>query len=221
MPVKLTNLDIGLNTLDSYIKYLLIANLTNEQILLYESFVKGFLYFAARNKHYNLIRKLPIIYFIKALVSSEYFNANFEFFKNDNVDQKIFDTFSKIFVEEFTKLTTKQMSIFLQNVTGSQYYSDTVNVVLAYDKALKTIQNIYDDHFSSDNDQSDNNSEEIPILENNNIILDLQNVNKENNKPIYEISTCNTELTFNILPNRKNIQNILHLLTIEDLYMKN
>lgn len=226
---KLADLDIGIKTIDEYMEYLFSGNLSKEQKLLYKSFVKGFLYFATRNKFYKFIKKLPLIYYIKMLTTFDYFNIDIEFSKSsDDINDQLFDTFCDIFNNVFLNLTKEKMSIFLQNVTGSQYYSGTVHVVLAYNyKEFMVKQLIYNENIDTDEEiileeimidlaiaqQSDSNW--------SNPFSHLLNSTIKNHETFYEISTCNTELTINIFPSRENISEIINLLTIEDINMKN
>jgi hypothetical protein len=217
-PLELSKLELEINTIEEYIQYLILDNLTSNQKLLYESFVKGFLYFATRNKFYKFIKKLPVMFYIENLIATDFFNANLDFLKISNeVDKNMFKTFCDTFNTAFMNLTRKETSMFLQNVTGSQYYADTVHIVFAYIKQnLEVKQIVYDENIDINEDV--NGDDEI---ENNEMIISLNNSSEKDNDPIYKISTCDAELIINIMPSEENIIEIIRLLTIEDLNMKN
>ena len=210
-PKLLEDLDLDIKTPNEYIKYLLCSDLSEEQKKYYETFYKGFNNFIVRNKLYNLIKKLPVLYYIKLLVGTGFFDVQLEYFtKNENVDKKYFEDFKKIFGELFAELTRTEMSFFVQNITGSQYYSGVINIVLAYEsKELNTQQAIY----------NENIIDEEPLAIND-IIINLDQNNDEN-KLVYQIITCNTELIINVKPTRENISEIIKMLIIEDKNMKN
>ncbi len=205
---KLSELDIGVETIDQYMHYLFSANLTSTQQSLYKSFVKGFSYFATRNKSYKFIKRLPLIYYIKMLTSSNFIDIDFEFSNDGNISNEIFEIFCDIFNDIFYSLTKENMLIFLQNVTGSQYYHGTVHVVIACTNTEFLLEQLIHDEITR-----------TDLISND--ILTNFNIQENNTSVLYEISTCNTELIINIIPSRINIKEILRLLTIEDLNMKN
>lgn len=213
-PKSLEELELGINTPDQYICYLLSSDLTEEQIKHYDAFIKGFNIFYTRNKSYSVLKKLPILCLINQLVGDDFFKANLEYFaKNRNVDTKHFEDFQKIFRKLFGQLSKKEMACFVQNITGSQYYTGTINIVLAYEKKeLIVHQAVYDENIFI--------GQEEP-LEVNDIIIVLDNDKTDENKLIYQISTCNAELIINVLPNEENLTSIIKILTVEDLNMKN
>lgn len=178
-PTELIDLDLGPKTANEFIGFLMGSNLTPEQKKKYEDFVKGYSYFEERNRMAKIIKKLPVTYYIKLLVPSTYFNAQLYYKKeNDAISGEQLKKFKIIFKKLFNEITPEQKLIFLQNVTGSEFYSDDVGIILAYDA-------------------------------------------NQDKKLVYEISTCNTTLTINTEPTIENIRNILNMLVIEDLSIKN
>ncbi len=111
-----------------------------------------------RSKHNQIIRHLPITYIINKLVSTDNFSASIVFErKNGQIDLEQFRILQKNFLESFEILTPHQKSLFLQNVTGNQYYSDTVTIVFAYSKKNQ--------QYSQTSDQPFNQTEPGSIME--------------------------------------------------------
>lgn len=210
-PEKLSELDLGISTHFEYIKFLMSSNLTKEQCVLYEQLCKGFCYFARRNKLYKIIVNLPVDYYIKTIVAKKYFDAKLEFsLKDQTINPHLFKQFRIFFKKIFMGLSPEQKSIFMQNVTGSQYFGETINIVFAYDEhKIITKPAIY--------------SEPITVQSIPNSITDLiYEITKP--EPLvleYEISTCEARITFNMEPTQDNIKHLLNFLTIEDLSIKN
>ena len=133
-PENLLNLDMDIKTHHDYIKFLFIADLTEEQICLYNEFVKGFCYFSHRHKSYYLIKNLSIIYYINKLIVDEYFDVKLNFsVKNNLINKFYYEQFCETFKKFFDKLTQQEKLYLIQNITGSQYYSDIINIIFAYD----------------------------------------------------------------------------------------
>ncbi|XWV26148.1 hypothetical protein QJ857_gp0931 [Tupanvirus soda lake] len=216
-PSKLKDLDLDMDSVDQYMSYIMAETLTEEQKLSYQYIVKGFNYFASRNKYYGFIKNLPVMYYIKELISSGYFDAMLEFsMKNNSIDKKTFDSFTRTFKNIFNNLTHDEKAIFCQNVTGSQYYTGTIHIVLTYVKReLNVRQAVYDENVIIDDEDV---SEPLII---NDVIIDLDDTETNDNKLTYQISTCNTELIVNVNPTEENIKEIINTLTIEDRSMKN
>ncbi|XWV24902.1 hypothetical protein QJ856_gp0880 [Tupanvirus deep ocean] len=214
---KLRDLDLDLDSIDQYVSYIMAGNLTDTQKILYKHIVNGFNYFASRNKYYGFIKNLPVMYYIKELVSSGYFDAMFEFsVKNNLVDKKTFDNFTVTFKNIFNNLTLDEKAKFCQNVTGSQYYTGTIHIVLAYVKReLNVRQAVYDENIIIDDEDI------IEPVVMNDVIINLDNSESNVNSLTYQISTCNTELTINVNPTEENIREIINTLIIEDKVMKN
>lgn len=213
-PTELTELDLGLENSNDYIKYLLINNLSSKQIDFYDSMVKGYNYFAMRNKMNLLIGKLPVTYHTNLLIADGYFSAIIDFIiDNDNVSNYHFEQFKKIFTKLFNQLENNQMAIFCQNVTGSQYYTDEISIILAYEQ-----------NYSYSSQQMFNNGLIIANENNEPISVDVtNNLNDQNNKTndlMYKISTCNAELIVYVAPSEENLTHIINVLIIDDLNMK-
>ena len=191
---KLINLELGLETHCDYIKYIFVSDLKEETIKLYDEFIKGFHFFSSRNKYSQLIKNLPIIYYINTILTPSYFSMEIIFSVADkiiNTDQ--FVVFCDIFNDKFNKLTTKELTCFVQNITGCQYYNKTIEVIYAHNELSSLMSS----------EQSEYNS-----------------VNSST-KLLYEISTCNAQLIIHIRPTEKNIEEIINCLIIEDLNLKN
>lgn len=214
-PSKIKELGLNLESINDYVKYLMIGNLTETEQRLYEKMVDGFMYFTSRNKYYNFFKDLSIVYYINQLIGTEYFNATLDFsVKNESIDRKIFSNFKKTFCQLFNELSKYEKSIFCQNVTGSQYHTEIIHIVLAYEKKeLIVKQAIYDEDTIVD---EDNNEIIEPVM--NNIII---NLDTNNNNLDYQISTCDTELMINVFPSEDNLRSIINLLIINDKNMKN
>ncbi|AGD92481.1 hypothetical protein [Acanthamoeba polyphaga mimivirus] len=206
-PELLQELDIDID----YMEYILSSNLSSHVIELYKYIAKGFMYLLERNPNYKFIRLCHLPYLINRLISTDYFELALNFtVKNNKIDIDLYHNFKNIFLEVFGKLTVPQVSIFSQNLTGSQYYFGKINVVFGYKRPRVIHQVVYQDDII---DESINNSEE-PIEETR---LEIQNISK----PEYLISTCNTEIIINVYPNQENIEKIINLLTIPDNSLKN
>lgn len=181
----------NITTVDDFIKFLFVADLTDNQIELYDEIVKGYCFFAHRGKYHQLIKKLPVINYINQLVNVGYFDVDLYFSTSKNISQDDtcntdFDTFCEQFKKSFAELSQSEKSIVVQNITGNQYYSGSIEIIYAYTNPSNL----------NDNESTDE------IL-------------------AYEISTCNTQLIFNIFGSQENISNIMKMLTIEDTGMKN
>lgn len=211
-PEILIEIDAGITNADEYIRFLMSSDLTEKQIKSYDSFIKGFCFLACRNQHYKLTKHLPVMYYIRRFIATGYFDASFDFYpKNDSVDKNQFTTFCDTFNQIFNNLSWLEKSYFVQNVTGSQYYSDTIEIIFAYeDSALNTIQTIHDANVIYDEDEPE-------PMQQQDIVIDLVS----DKKLAYQISTCNTEISINIKPTVENITNLIKMLTVEDLTIKN
>jgi hypothetical protein len=213
-PDALRELELDISSANDYIKFLMSSDLNPEQQLLYESFVRGFIHYASRNKYFNFFKTLPIIYYIDKLVANGYFNATLIFYvKDDSVDKKTFNTFCKTFKNIFNTLTKKEKALFTQNVTGSQYYNSTINIILAYNPKELPDENVIPSTTIPADITINLHADPNAVID-----ADIDTIDK---RLSYEISTCNTELTINIEPTEKNIIEIVKLLTIEDQSMKN
>nr|QZX43092.2 hypothetical protein [Mimivirus sp.] len=192
-------------------EYILSSNLSSHVIELYKYIAKGFMYLLERNPNYKFIRLCHLPYLINRLISTDYFELALNFtVKNNKIDIDLYHNFKNIFLEVFGKLTVPQVSIFSQNLTGSQFYFGKINVVFGYKRPKVIHQAVYQDDII---DESINNSEE-PIEETR---LEIQDISK----PEYLISTCNAEIIINIYPNQENIEKIINLLTVPDNSLKN
>ena len=239
-PSKLEDLELNLKTSRDYIRYLLTSDLNTEQIIVLDEFVRGFKSLASRNKLYQVIQYLPIYYYINKLVVSEYFDAELEYNAkyNQDIAAEDFLQFRELFKRLFDNLSKKEKSTFLQNVTGSQYYSDIVHIVLGYkfpnnfitDAVIQDEDHLTD--FYHNNLQNTRDIENIENLENiNENSRDIENIdintrimqNLENISDLsYYISTCNAELIINVNPSEANLKIIIDMLTTtEDTFMKN
>jgi len=210
-PESMEQLDMEIKTHHDYIKYLFTCDLTDIQIEQYNEFVKGFSFYSIRTKYYNFIKNLPISYYIDLLIATGYFNAQLNFvIKNGLIHIPDFIIFQKKFKKIFEKLSKEEISLFVQNVTGSQYYNGIINIVYGYEKKEFIVkQVVYDENINNGN---------MP-LEINNAIINLDT--EVDTKLSYQISTCNTELLVNVAPTKNNIMNIIKMLTVEDIIMKN
>lgn len=211
-PDLLEELDLGLSTAKDYIEYQFSCDLTPEEISCYDSFIKGFLFFAERHKLYSLIKKLSIHYYIDMLIADGFFNAELEYsMKNETINKESFGIFCSIFKRLFGQLSIKEQTIFLQNITGSEYFNGTVDIVYGYEEQeIITRQLIFDENIIDEDD--------IELF--NNVIINLP-VDSESKNLSYQISTCHTQLIINTKPTEENINAILQALIIEDNNMKN
>lgn len=211
-PHLLENLDLGLLTPNDFIKYILNSDLTPKEIILYENFFRGYLFFAKRHKLRKLIKNFPIKYHIETLVATNFFDAELEYnIKSYSVSKNNFKMFCFIFRKLFDKLTKKEKSYFLQNVTGSCYYNGVVKITLGYEeKELITTQTVYNEDVIGEDAESISD-----------IIIGLDTSENESTTLSYSISTCNTELIINTKPTEENLIAILNLLIIEDSCMRN
>lgn len=214
-PKELVDLDLGLNDHNDYVKYLMLENLSSEQIAFYDLMADGFRFFAIRNKLNSLIPKLSINYYTNLLIADGYFNAVINFdVESDRVSDYYFEQFKRIFTKLFNKLDNKQIAVFCQNITGSQYYSDEINVVLAYDS---DIPNSFHQIFDMDTIILNENNEPIDV---NETIIDMDTQYSNEEKLAYKISTCNAEIIIYVMPTEENLENIINALVVEDLNMR-
>lgn len=212
-PKELVDLEIGIKNHNDYIKYLLVADLSEEQTKFYNLMVEGYYYFASRNKLSSLVGKLPITYFTNLLIADEYFNAIIDFLvDNDSISEYYFVQFKKIFTMLFNKLSNKEIAIFCQNVTGSQYYNGEISIILSYeDNSTYTDQIITNETITNDDN---------PLLENDSVSINMDANEYPDENLIYKISTCNAELIIYVEPTEENLTNILNALVVEDLTLK-
>ena len=213
-PEELDQLDMDIKTLDDFIKFLFMSNLKNEQIELYDELVKGYCFFAHRGRFHQLIKRLPVSYHIQRLINLGYFDAELDFSTKNTVDLVQFTTFRSTFKQVFGQLTQNEKSYFVQNITGTHYYTGVIKIIYAYEtQKIVTQQNIYDENIIID--------EERPIEAHDNIVIDLSNDRDLDKKIAYEISTCHTQITVNTSPTKENVTNLIKMLIIEDTHMKN
>jgi len=135
-PEQTVNFCMDIKDADEFIRYLFTSELNEEQIVLYDEFISGFCYYDNRDRHRNIITKMPILLYMERLLPSEYFNAEIEFYKDVDFDvtSEDFDVFCKIFKKLFYALPTDTKSSIAQNITGSYYYYGTIDVVYRYTK---------------------------------------------------------------------------------------
>ena len=193
-PEKLEELDMDMKTVNDFIKFLFSSNLTDEQIELYDEFVRGYYYYSHRGKYHHLIKNLPVMNHIQKLVNLGYFNAELIFSTNGHVSTNDFIQFCEIFKKNFKQLSSNKKSFFVQNITGNNYYYGPIEIIYAYEN-----KKIFSD------------GDGTSIIENNDL-------NKQIN---YEISTCNSVIIVKIDPTEDCIQNLIKILTIEDMNIKN
>jgi hypothetical protein len=218
-PEELIKLDIGLNNHLEYMKFLFESSLSDKLITNYQNIVNGFLLNLKRNKLFGIIGKLPLIGLIHSLVVDEYFEAKLTFHKDDKkfISEKNFDIYTDTFQKILDEFTTTEKIIFLQNITGSSYYNGIVKIIFSYEQTeMNTTQTIYDEDTIIDEDnENDVNPETL------NVIINLNTLNKENNQPSYQISTCFSELTIYLEPTEENLRQIMNVLILEDVGLKN
>lgn len=213
---ELINLEIGLLTIFDYMQFLLANDLTEKEINLYKEIVKGFNYFLRRKNDYQFIKQLPILFLIKLLITNNQFDAYFTFkLKGDVSNQNKIEP-SKTFMKCFQELSHEEKLIFLQNITGTQYYHGNIVINFMYDLSPIILQqNIYDEELEIEDNLENNENHETRT-----IIINLDDHIENFSKPMYQISTCHSELMINIPPTKENIQNIIKILTVEDNTLK-
>lgn len=191
----LINLDIGLETHNDYIKYIFTSNLSDKIINLYDEFIKGFNFFAIRNKYNQLLKKLPITYYIDNILIPNYltieiiFNTTYKF-----VDTEEFGIFCEKINKKISELTNKEMLYLIQNITGCQYYNKAIEIIYAPNIVTSTV---------------------------NSAITDIDSNCTNIKDTIYEISTCNAQLIIYIDAIAGDIESVINCLTIEDPNLKN
>lgn len=133
-PEQTTNFDMDIKNTDEYMKYLFTCELTEKQIMLYDEFISGFCYYDCRDKYRSIIVKFPVLFYLDKLIPSGYFNAELEFHKDSdlNVSFKDFEIFCKLFKKIFYKMAIDVQSSIVQNITGSHYYSDSIDIIYVY-----------------------------------------------------------------------------------------
>lgn len=225
-PQKLATLDIGLTTIHDYMKYLFTSDLTPQEIAKYDDFIEGFNRYNQRNIYIQLIKNLPITYYFAMLIADEYFNAYIKFIrKNDSVKKELYDLFCKKFEQEFNKMTPQKKLIFLQNVSGNQYYVGPVLIRYGYREPNQIISVQQAEYNANviDPEESDLDIPSIPIdSDDDDDEANMIDPNFDNNKPLeYHISTCNIELNVYIPPTDECITKLLDALTTEDPTLKN
>ncbi|BCS83227.1 hypothetical protein QLL95_gp0896 [Cotonvirus japonicus] len=211
-PQLLIDLDIGLNSADDYIKNIMISDLTDNEIYLYDKFVKGYMFFMKRSAIYEIIKNYSVSFYVNKLLFDGYFEVCPLFrMYNDNVCQHNFQIFCKIFEELFRELSKHEVSCFSQNITGSNYYVGDINILYAYEDNLNKSNNKHNDESHVEQNIEQNIEQTIE-----------QNIEQNvSNNLSYQISTCNTELIVNIPATFDNVKQLINALTIEDYGLKN
>ena len=125
--------EVELEEPKDYIKYIIAADLDDRERIAYDNFVFGYVFFFMKNVYYETIKHLPIEYTINKIIEKTSFGALIKFSPGNINDKKNFDYFAKKFSRILNTLNMTEKSIFLENVTGSKYYADTVKIIYAYD----------------------------------------------------------------------------------------
>ena len=240
-PSELAQLGMGIETVDQYVEFLFSSDLTDQQILLYKSLVDGYCVFAHR-KYHQLVKKMPIINSIQQLVNCGYFNVELEFISGADTKPTDFVDFCKYFKKIFADLTMKEKSYFSQNVTSSQYFLGTVNIIYDYvrsDIVTEIVTDIVTEIVTEIvTDIGTNNQLTQPIVADTVVtepivadtvvtepIIPVNNpdaiIFDPSSKIEYMISTCNTEIIVNLAPTMDNVANLIKMLIVEDINMKN
>ncbi len=202
-PKILSEIDPDLHTVDDYLTYILTSDLTQNQIACYNKFIDGYNYFATRNPYHNFCLKLPVSCLIENLICTKNFMADLIYCITDGIT----DDYCQIFQKLFDCLTTDEKMIFCQNVTGSPYYSDNIYIYFVSNLDDNIREVIYDETVLGENDYIETIEIEISAEPDNTIL--------------YQISTCESTLTVFCKPTTESIKNVLDMLIIEDLKLKN
>lgn len=131
-PSILVNLDLGLETHNDYIKYIFTADLSEKMIESYDYFIKGFQFFATRNKYNQIIKNLPITYYIKNILAPAYFSIKIFFSTIDKfIATEQFAIFCETIKKKINELTDKEIVQLTQNITGCRYYNKSIEITYA------------------------------------------------------------------------------------------
>lgn len=214
-PSLLSELDMNIDTIEQYVEYIFSSNLEEISKKRWDLFYQGFLFCSNKHPFSSIINKLPINYHISNLMAEGIVKPELTYVVDQYCDSNKYSMFCKYFDEAVSNLTADQMIVFVQNITGSEYYSGKIRIILSNKQNLNitSVQNIYDE----------NTLDEEPIsIRNITLGIDMSTSDNDNGiEPEYTISTCFAELRINVEPTESNIKKIIELLIIEDLRIKN
>lgn len=129
---ELNELDMDFNNITDYLNYIFTINLTNKKIESYDALINGYLMFLKRNSIYNIIKHLSILYIIKQLIGKKTFITKIIFHAEKIISDDKLKEYINNFNDCFNKLTDNDKSVFVNNVTGSQYYNDDIKIIFSY-----------------------------------------------------------------------------------------
>lgn len=241
---SLRKLDIGLDTIEEFTEYILSPNLDDSMKEIYHEIHKGFIFFASREEHYNLSLIFPMQFHFDRLIENGLFNANIEYVSfdrsaNDIQLSKAIEAFS----QAFDRLSAREKALFLKNVTGSEYYTDTVTIgfkklqnpfslpeTSCFQRVVHDSDTIIADSEANEQDltveqinDSENTAERIDTMDSDSEseMDDMDDIDNMANNLMYNISTCYAKLSINIFPTFESMKKLLTILIIDESQMVN
>lgn len=223
-PSQLQLLDMDLTTIDDYVEHMLSINIDPIHKQIYQQIYKGYTAFAERELTHTFTKHLPAYFHINRLLADGYFVAEFRYTSTQTVTVVKMQEYARIFSTIFDEFTQEERATFLKNITGSEYYADTVDIVFA----ARAPTDIVMEQFEHDEDVilSDGEAEEhlralVPTL----IQILQEGIAAPTPPPpdhptTYDICTCYTRLTINVEPTEANIREIMMLLKTDDSYLE-
>jgi hypothetical protein len=129
-PEKLQDLDLDITSLYDYMQYIFCSNLNEDQIKKYDKIYQGFYYLVQRHKFYSIISRLPINYYFN-LIAETVIHPEIIYFSENKFDSESYNRFCNVFDKYLSRLTSNEIVNFIQNITGSQFYSGKIRIVLS------------------------------------------------------------------------------------------
>lgn len=139
---ELKELDMDFNNINDYLNYLFTIDLTNKKIESYNTLVNGYQIFLKKNSIYNIIKHLSILYIIKQLVGKNSFITKINFHSEKTISDDKLQEYINNFNNCFDKLTDNDKSLFVNNITGSQYYNNTIKIIFSYNHEISNTKKL-------------------------------------------------------------------------------
>lgn len=139
---ELQELDLGLNTIEDYVQYVIANDLSEEVKHKYKMILSGFQFFCERGSRKEYYKRVPVTYYWSTLRSSSVIvpciNVTNEFSSRAELEEIVARRYVFTAVLScIASLTPKQLVVFSKNITGSSEFTSVITILLKSEETAK------------------------------------------------------------------------------------
>lgn len=133
---QLHDLDLGLESIDDYVQYVISNDLDDDAKRKYEELVMGYKDIECHSFRAAFCKEMRADYYISILLrrSATYFDV--EFIHESKEDRKYVTEMSKRFMEILAESSNKQQKAFVKNITGNMFYEGKIFISMVDDESV-------------------------------------------------------------------------------------